>query len=95
LFDEAISTHSSEVVLGFSDGKYLLDGQKELEDLSRFALDRISRRCNEVLRFPCYLYADDFLLVCTLKWLIARWTFLPLLHFGQSAMRLSWSLMLM
>ena len=44
---------------------------------------------------PLYLYADDFLLVCTLKWLIVRWTSLLLLHSGHSAMRLSCSFMLM
>ena len=51
-------------------------------------------RCRKASQ-ASYLYADDFLLVCTLKWLIARCTSLPLLHLGHSAMRLSWSLTLM
>src|SRR6267378_4172678 len=61
---------------------------------------RVRRRVrNELLPaaracLPLYLYADDFLLVCTLKWLIARWTSLLLLHSGHSATRLSCSFML-
>jgi hypothetical protein len=40
--DETISTNSTEVVIGFVGGKYMVDGQKEVEDLSRFTLDRTS-----------------------------------------------------